>query len=346
MPQTINYNGKIAVLFSPEETNGGTQIPAGYESFPGFSTPSGLVVVTDGAEPSLTRTSAAVTSTGSGAGSSYTPNYVLGPISGQQIDVGSEAGRQAFFAEQQQVAQQQIDRLNREYGVSREDAERFYTRQLTQISNELTALADQETQGRAQIQRQIDDTNQGVASNEASIQSRYSAASPSAFQSSQIDSGVANREAGIRVLGDIALAKNQFENELGVSRRGIAQDQEDLERSYNRFTTESDEAYRAAVAGINSQVGQIGAQFSSLPGANRFAYTLTSRQPVSAANVDTSGLVPYNGFSVLNSAAKAQGAPRNYFSQGATPGLPTYLQGGSSAREQNYFEDYVLGRRN
>lgn len=281
------------------------------------------------------------------------------PLTNQLVDLNTDSGRQAYFAEQNQLADQQINdqisALERQYNLTREQAEQSFTDNLRQLGVNENEINNAIESGRRSYERQRVGVGNQLTSNEMARQSRFSAASPSAFQSAQIDSGVYDREQGARAIGDINLAENEFSQRNQAGLADIARQRQDIQNRYNVFQENANQNFQANAANIrntiNAQRSQLGANFANVnaaQGLSPFQYQTNAFAPVQASQVSTGNLPAYSGFSGISANAQQQVPQiRNFFSDQSVTGAPqlaAYLGGQVSPKEQDFFSQYLQGK--
>lgn len=275
---------------------------------------------------------------------------------GNFYDVSTPEGRQAFFADQRTFAEQRITQevaqLQQDYNLSSQEAELIYQRELEKLNSSEQSLEIQKQQATNQFGDQRQGIGETLTSNEMGRQTRFNQASPNAFQSSQIDSGIYDRNKGVEALANVQRSQNLFEDQYNQSVGQLGRERGRLGEQYNLFGQGQTQGFQNDVADVtnqyNSQVGDLAATFATAArnsGRNGFNFTSNVPGQITPGQADTSMLRPYSGFDQLSAAAgqNVPNKPRNVFAA-PTQDFGQYLYGGVNPQERNLFADYLAGK--
>ncbi len=293
-----------------------------------------------------------------GGGVAIEAEFVPSPLTGRLIDVNSPQGRQQYFDEQNILFSQQqefqIQDLQRQYNLNRQEAEQVYQDALFNLNMTADQIASQEQSGLRAYEQQQQQVGDRLSGNEIQRGAAFAQASPNAFQSAQIDSGMFDRNLAARSLGDISLARNQFSQDVGRSREAIARERQRAEQGYNQFAEQAQMGLQSGIADIQNQFntvrGQIGANLTNADrgqGIGGFRFQQQDIAPVNAQNVDISSFGAYNPFATVAGSSQAQVKPiQNFFAQGSVPkqDLTQYLGGQVNPKEEDFFSQYLTGK--
>lgn len=291
--------------------------------------------------------------TGTTAGISTTPQIVY--FNGVPYDINDPAIRQQLLQLRSQQADEYANRDISDYDKQVRDALEAariqYGNQNNTIGEYLQDIGQNRINYTNDYNRNIKDLNQGYDLGTVNRTNYFNQLSPNAYQSSQADSQQFANNQRNQGLGDLQVAKTQYDSGLSRQENDINTQKKQLEDQYNKYINDTQDSLGRQEQSIrdyyNQQKDQYAtdvAQANTKQNVNNFnaGQYVSAYNPLDTPTVDLGKYTQFTNFNQLAASPQA-----NVFQKSAvTPqsqltAQDSYLGYTPDQKSKNYITDYL-----